>query len=296
MRVRFGDDNYEMDSPDLGRLRDSGGLAGDIDALKKRLDEDGYLYLKGFLDREAVLAARRRILGFMNEREGLEPGSRPLDGVMGQYGQSVNMMGRRPITHEPEVRAVLESPRLFDLYERIHNEPVTTFAYKWLRAVGNEDCTGSHMDYVYMGRGSTRLMTAWVPFGDIPIEQGTLAVCARSHVDPAFEKLRNTYGKMDVDRDGIAGWFTRSPREITDKFGGRWLTDDVESGDVITFGMHTMHASTTNTTDRWRVSCDVRFQPVSDPVDDRWAGEKPKAHTPPADPVPMEVARAEWGV
>lgn len=285
-----------MDSPALGRLRDSGGLVDDTDGLRQRLQEDGYLYLKGFLDRDAVLAARQRILEFMDEHEGLEPGSRPLDGVMGQYGKSVNMMGRKHITHEDAVKAVLESPRLFDLYERFHNEPVTTFAYKWLRAVGNEDCTGSHMDYVYMGRGSGRLMTVWVPFGDIPIEQGTLAICAGSHDQPSFEKLRNTYGKMDVDRDGIAGWFTTSPREVTETFGGRWLTDDVEAGDIITFGMHTMHASTTNTTDKWRISCDVRFQPASDPVDDRWAGREPKAHTPTENPIPMEVARAEWGV
>ena len=47
---------------------------------------------------------------------------------------------------------------------------------------------------------------------------------------------------------------------------------------MIVFGMHMMHASTTNTTDRWRVSCDVRFQPAADPVDPRWAGDHPIGH------------------
>ena len=195
---------------------------------------------------------------------------------------------------------MLESPRLFELYERLFGGPARTFTYKWLRAVGNEEATGAHMDHVYMGRGSQRVMTCWVPFGDIPVGQGTLAICVGSHNEPGFEKLRNTYGKMDVDRDRVAGWFTMKPREITEAFGGRWLTGDMRAGDLLTFGLHTMHASTTNTTDRWRISCDVRFQPADEPADERWVGEDPRGHdrwmSEPEKVVPMEVARARWGV
>lgn len=181
-------------------------------------------------------------------------------------------------------------------------EPVKTFDYKWLRAVGNEEATGCHMDHVYMGRGSRRVMTCWVPFMDIRVEQGTLAVCEGSNQLPSFEKLRNTYGKMDVDADRIEGWFTRNPREVTEAFGGRWLTDDISQGDILTFGMHLMHASTTNTTDRWRISCDVRFQPASEPTDDRWSGETPTGGAPTgladdaAAMTPIAEARAAWGV
>lgn len=298
MTIRFCQDNFAMDSPEFGRLRDSSTLVGDTEALRQRLDEDGYLYLKGFLNRDEVLEARAAILSYMAEHEGLEPGARPLDGVMGQYGKSVHMMGRPPITHAPEVRAVLESPRLFELYRTLMAEPVKTFHYKWLRAVGNEEATGCHMDHVYMGRGSRRVMTCWVPFADIPIEQGTLAICSGSHSEEGFARLRETYGKMDVDRDRVQGWFTVHPREITETFGGRWLTDDIHAGDIITFGMHLMHASTTNTTDRWRLSCDVRFQPASEPMDNRWVGESPVGHdTPPeAATIPISVARQAWGV
>ena len=49
-------------------------------------------------------------------------------------------------------------------------------------------------------------------------------------------------------------------------------------GDVILFGMHTMHASTTNLTSRFRLSCDVRFQPASEPADNRWVAGGP-GHT-----------------
>ena len=58
---------------------------------------------------------------------------------------------------------------------------MTTYAYKWLRAVGCGEFTGAHFDSVYMGRGSQDLMTAWIPLGDIDVEQGTLCVCPGTH-------------------------------------------------------------------------------------------------------------------
>ena len=295
--IRFCNCEYRLDGPELGRLRAADDVLGDAEALRRRLAEEGYLLLRGFLDRQQVLAARRTILAYMATHEGLEPGTRPLEGVMGSRGRGVPLMGRPAITHHPDVRAVLESPRLFILFEMLFGEPAITFSYKWLRAVGNEEATGAHMDHVYMGRGSKRVMTCWVPFGDIAVQQGTLAVCRGSHADPAFEKLRNTYGRMDVDRDKVDGWFTRRPREITETFGGKWLTDDFQAGDILTFGMHLMHASTTNMTDRWRLSCDVRFQPASEPVDERWAGDRPRGHDAARGPIrPIQQVRAEWGV
>lgn len=298
--ISFGQAIYDYPSDLLQPLRDSSDVVSNRDGLLARLQEDGYLYLPGFLDRNDVLQARRTILRYMADHEAMEPGSRPLDGVMGQYGKHVGLMGKPAVTHDPDVIKVLAADRLFELYALIHGEPVCTFDYKWLRAVGNDACTGAHMDFVYMGQGSERLMTTWIPLGDIPIEQGTLCVCPQSHRSEGFARLRDTYGRMDVDRDRTEGWFTRDPREITRKFGGFWQTSDVAAGDIITFGMHLMHASTTNVTDKWRLSCDVRFQPAADPMDPRWSGKNPAGHTRPVDASKksktMAEARAEWGI
>jgi ectoine hydroxylase-related dioxygenase (phytanoyl-CoA dioxygenase family) len=84
--------------------------------------------------------------------------------------------------------------------------------------------------------------------------------------------------------------------EIVEKFGGQWQTSEFFAGDVILFGMHTMHASTTNLTNRFRLSCDIRFQPASEPVDERWRREG-SGHTGEQLPVrPMTEVRQEWGV
>lgn len=42
---------------------------------------------------------------------------------------------------------------------------VLTSGYKWLRAVGQGEFTGVHTDKVFLGRGSPRVLTAWVPLG-----------------------------------------------------------------------------------------------------------------------------------
>ena len=80
---------------------------------------------------------------------------------------------------------------------------------------------------------------------------------------------------MDVDRDRTYGCLSHDPVEIVNTFGGQWSTTRFEAGDVILFGMFTMHASLTNVSDRWRISCDTRFQPADEPADPRWVGEKP---------------------
>ena len=294
MNIRFGyrDMNYPGDT--LGRLQDSHHLLADVPALHAQMAEDGYLLLRGLIDREKVQQARATILHYMHEQNVLTPDAPVLEGVMPKGGRGAKL--RRIAFHE-DVLAVLQATELFEFFAAYFSEPALTFEYKWLRAVGNEQYTGAHCDFVYMGRGSSSLHTVWIPLGDTTVDQGTLAVCRGSHSLPSFARIRDTYGRMDVDRDGIDGWFTKDPMEIVEKFGGEWLTSEFFMGDVILFGMHTMHASTTNLTNRFRLSCDVRYQPASEPADHRWKEGGP-GHTVHgiSELVPMEKARAEWGL
>ena len=65
---------------------------------------------------------------------------------------------------------------------------------------------------------------------------------------------------------------------MRDDFGLRWLTADYRMGDVLVFGMYTMHASMDNQSNRFRLSSDSRYQLASEPVDERWVGENPIGH------------------
>lgn len=298
MKVQFGSRTLEFPSERFSELRDSSSHRSDPSALRQRMADDGYLFIRGLLDRDAVLSARERVFRYMDDKGALVPGAPIIEGVMPKDGKTVNLLGNRNITHSQEVIAVLESSELFRFFGELFGEPAVTFGYKWLRAVGNERFTGSHFDVVYMGRGSQRVHTVWIPLGDTPVRHGTLAICEGSHSLSGFARLRETYGRMDVDRDRVQGWFSDDPVEILDLFGGRWLTTHFKAGDVLTFGLYTMHASTTNTTDRYRLSCDVRYQPDSEPMDERWEGDTPKGHYAwrKAGLVSMSEARSRWGI
>ena len=57
----------------------------------------------------------------------------------------------------------------------------------------------------------------------------------------------------------------------------RLLSADFSVGDLLVFGMNTLHGSLDNHSaiGRVRLSCDVRYQPASDPLDERYFGPDP---------------------
>lgn len=301
MQVPFCDRQIELNGQYLtDTLRDCNDLLDDLPALRQRLADDGYLLIRQLYDQDAVLQARRSILEQMASQGSLEQDGDLMAGRVKPDAKHPHLLGNQVVTHCEPVKAVLESPRVYEIFARLFGGDVVTFDYKWLRSTGTNQFTGAHFDMVYMGRGSKRLHTCWTPFGDIDIEQGPLALCVGSHKLEGFERVRNTYGQMDMDRDLINGLFSTDPIEIVDKFGGQWQTTRFKAGDVIVFGMFTMHASLNNTTDRWRLSCDTRFQPADDPIDERWMGDNPIAHyafaTQATKHVSMEDARRRWGI
>jgi hypothetical protein len=301
MKVKFCRTEVEYPGSMLGELRDSSDLLGNRTALKARIEQDGYLLLRNFLDRDTVMNARKAIVSFLDGKDALVKGEPLLEAAMPKSGREVRMTGQGEITHHPDALAVFENRKLFEFFNMFFGEETVTYDYKWLRAVGNENFTGCHYDVVYMGRGSHKVHTVWIPMGEIPVEQGTLAVCEGSHRLDSFEKLRNTYGRIDVDRDMIReGWFTSDPYEITERFGGRWLTTVFHPGDILIFGLFTLHASTTNLTNKFRISCDIRFQPAGEPLDERWAGKKPQGHyawgQDEQKERPITDLRKEWGI
>ena len=109
-----------------------------------------------------------------------------------------------------------------------------------------------------------------------------------------------------MDRDQTPGHFISDPVAITETYGGQWRTTSFRAGDLLILTMFTMHTSTKNQSDRWRLSSDIRFQPAQDPVDARWVGEEAvtghlrktmqKAKQVKGIPETLEAAKETWGV
>src|SRR5437899_2575009 len=64
----------------FGELRDSSALAADMPALRGRIAEDGYLFLRGYLDRDVVMAARQESFGKLARLGSFDPTAPLLEG------------------------------------------------------------------------------------------------------------------------------------------------------------------------------------------------------------------------
>jgi hypothetical protein len=296
--VRFASRILEVGGPEMGRLRDANPLLDDPLALRARLAEDGYLLVRGLLDPAEVLAARREVLQVQADHGVLLPGSDPMDAIANPTPPPnlPNLSHGSIATRGPRFLQLHEGARVMRFFSHFFGEPSRTFDFKWLRVMGSGGSSPGHFDNSYMGRGSAKVLTLWTPLGDCGFHQGPLTIIPGTHRLPAYARLRETLGLMDVDRDRVRGNFAEDPFEFTRRFGGQWATADFRSGDALIFGMFTLHASAENTSGRIRLSSDTRFQPASEPADERWVGEQPKAHYAwfQGEGVSMTQKRQEW--
>ncbi len=273
------------DAP-LGELRDSSGLADNPVALRERMKDDGYLLLRGHLNRDEVLAARAELCAKLDSI-GLLDRSLPLtESIYSGTNEGITRVDRKVFAKDlrtgPALRTLLQRGRIVAFYEQFLGGDILPFSYIWVRNVRPGAATGCHYDWVYMGRGTKNLYTTWVPIGDVPFSDGPLAILEGSH---RFEELKSTYGAIDVDRDKDTnpyggGWLSKDPAAVQARYGGRWLTAEFAPGDMLLFGMFTLHCSLDNLSPvkRIRLSTDTRYQLASEPADQRWIGEEPFGH------------------
>jgi hypothetical protein len=296
--LAMGPSTLDFPSEQFGELTDSTGAP--VATLRQRLADDGYLLIRGLHDRAEVLRARRDFLTELSEMGKLQPGT-PIEEGRARPGAGGGFFGgqEHKLNVVPSFRAVVDGRRPAAFFDTLFGEPSMTYDFKWLRVVAPGEFTSAHMDMPYMGRGTEEVYTVWTPFGDTPAEMGTLALVPKSHRLPGFARVRETYGRMDVDRDHVHGSLEDDPVAVTGKWGGTWHTTDFRAGDVLIFGMHVMHMSTTNQTDRIRLSSDTRHQRAAQLADERWVGEKPIGHygwNSPDKNVQLAEVRQAWGI
>lgn len=265
----------------MGTLRSHDLPHPESQALRVALGADGYLLLRGALPRADVMAARAEVFGRLAEvGEIKEPAA---DGI--STGNS-DRAARYPdlarfwqsVSEGPALRQVTHGAALADIMTGLLEAPPVAFDFVWLRPIPPGRASPFHFDHVYMNRGSARVLTCWIPLGDVAAEDGPITVAEGSH---QFDDLIAGMRGHDVDRDpSRAGTVTETPLELVRARGKRLLSAEFAAGDVLIFGMFLLHGSADNvgTGGRMRLSCDVRYQPSADRRDDRWFGDPPAGH------------------
>ena len=278
----------------FGLLRPSDEVLSDPSELRQRFAEDGYLYIPKLLNRDDLLAARQTILERLADLGYLDPDYSVSAGVA---KPEFNKTFMPELAQDNQaLMKVLYSGPMITFYEHFLGGPILHFDYTWFRAktAGPETATQPHYDIVYMGRGTKKLCTSWTPLGDVPMTMGGLMILENSH---RLDQVKATYGQIDVDEyctnyadaeeieSGQKQWqrsdggaYSTDAIATRQTLGGRWLTTDYQLGDVLIFGMYTMHASLDNQTNQFRLSSDSRYQLASEPADERWIGASPIGH------------------
>jgi len=291
-RLTSGQVELDLSPEAFGFLRESNDALGDVEALRGRMESDGYLYLPGFLNRADVREARLRICEVL-AAEGLLDPAYPVEEAIAATDAKVAF--RPDIVSRGAPREALErviyGERMMGFYSRLLGGEATHFDYTWLRAVAPGKGTQPHCDVVFMGRGTKQLYTAWVPLGDVPLNVGGLIVVEGSHRN---EEMRQGYCTHDVDticqnkpgsnpltEMGLPsfGSLGESMPSVRHWLGGRVLTArEYRMGDLLTFSVYLTHGSLDNGSNEIRFSSDSRYQLASEPLDERWVGENPPGH------------------
>jgi hypothetical protein len=236
---------------------DSTSIAGDRDALRRRLREDGFLFFRRLIPSQTVHGVREDVLTALDESGWLEPGSAATEARPGPtvrregqpdfFGGYTNVQ-RRPsfhrLAHAPELVSVLRTLVADDLL--VHPQKIARMSFP-----NSAFTTPPHQDFRYI-QGTTDVFTAWMPLSACPPELGGLRALGGSH----------TRGLLPTHRaQGAGGLAVDVPDDDTD-----WATTDYEPGDVLVFHSLTVHGALPNVSDRLRLSVDYRYQSASEPV------------------------------
>ena len=257
-----------------------------IEALQEQYREQGYLWLKGFLDRAEVLDFRRRYFAAYRDtglvRRDIDPGEGIYDGADANKNRIRKMQLE---THRwAAYEAFCLAAPIWQFYEAFLEGPVYLHKRKLIRHIcpGESLSTGAHYDLVYLRGGTDSVCTSWIPIGDIPVNMGGLIYLENSHhfgrrkeaefsarnTELAPEERINAYNK----NMGKHGWLTKDLPTLADRLDTRWLMADYEAGDMVVHGAYTTHAATENISPerRIRLSTDIRYQRVREEIDARW--------------------------
>lgn len=254
-------------------------------ALLAQYQAQGYLWLKGILDRNAVLDFRRRYFAAFADTGLLQPGTDPADGLYSGKEPAANIQHRlsAEIVRWAAYELFCLSAPIIAFYEMFLEGAPYLHKRKLIRHMLPRDphCTGAHYDLVYLRGGTDRVCTSWIPIGDVPVVMGGLIYLEGS--DHWGRTREAEYNAQNADlppaervsaynKNMQSGWLSKDLAQVAEQLSSRWLIADYEAGDMVVHSPFMVHASTVNNdpANRIRLSTDIRYQRVRDEIDVRW--------------------------
>ncbi|MGH3322343.1 MAG: phytanoyl-CoA dioxygenase family protein [Streptosporangiaceae bacterium] len=242
-------------------------------ALWRRLRRDGYLFLRGALEADAVRGFRRYYFGKLARTGLVRDGADPEAGLAAD-GPVDNARLRHTLFPEivagREYQSFCTQPAIRDWYAWLLGGETFLHRRKLIRhtrpgETGIGTATQAHYDLVYIREGTDRVLSSWIPLGDCPIGRGGLLYLEGSHHQVIHEerigKLRRPAASITADLPRLA-----------EERDARWLVADYAAGDMVVHSAYTIHAALDNVDPGgvMRLSTDIRYQRADQPIDWRW--------------------------
>ncbi len=226
-------------------------------ALQGQYERDGFLFFKDVLDRTKVARVRRELCDVLGEQGVVQRGAvEPL-----ATGTGIDLVDQNALYALPAYAELSSSAELQDLLNVVFDEDVTIYRSTNIRYALPRDevhATPPHQDRFFVGPNDD-FRTVWIPLMSIDQSVGGLAVARGSHVGGLrdhVETENRSYILKGRKQKGVP------LEDIHDE----WVSANYEPGDVLIFHCHTLHRGLPNTSDRVRLSLDVRCQPARRPL------------------------------
>jgi len=248
-----------------------------LEELRKRYEEDGYLFLKQILPRDDVLEARNAYFSSLESTGVLKPNTKPVDGIFdpakshldypgigaGHIGGNGRPGGEKAArfvdlaldAHYQEWYAekFCNHPALYDFVAKLSDWGKNTLSLR--RTLLRNNLPGSkpigvHYDQIFLRYGDPTSVTAWVPMGDIKLNGGGLIYLENGdqvgiNLEEAFFKKAKEAGLSDEEAKSAfnsnmmaTGLLSEFPVEFARENGRRWLVSAYEAGDVVLHKPH----------------------------------------------------------
>ena len=211
------------------------------------------------------------------------------------YGDTVDLPGNGRRTDQPaydnrgqfwesvssikSLRQITNGEILQNIFSRIFGSPSIGMDFIFLRPVAGGKFTHMHCDAGFFTRATKKILTCWLVFTDITFDKGPLYIIKDSH---RFEDIRKRFVDFDVDNHKAKkATIDTHPIMFAEERNSKILTAEFKPGDVLIFGMYTVHGTFDNhaKNNKIRLTCDLRFQPKNEPKDPRYFGPKPGGTT-----------------
>ena len=265
----------------LDELKETRFPTEDVAELQRRLVEDGYLFLRSLIDADDVMAARREVFARLADVGEIEqPAWKGIATGTSHRAELCDDLGEywKSVSEGPSLRNVIHGRQTAGAMTAVFGETARPHDFVFLRPGVSGRATSLHFDQPFFARGSKRIHTVWTALREIPVCDGPLVIVEGSH---RFTDLIEKYLEVDYESNDSPQVTIAEAVDLVRRRSVRLLTADFDPGDVVIFGMTTLHGAMDNHSDcgRTRLSCDVRWQPATHPIDPRYCGPDPGGTT-----------------